>query len=44
MATVNNKLDVTDLDFDQIKANLKTFLSNQTTFSGFQFETKFCDT
>lgn len=37
MATVNNKLDVTDLDFDQIKANLKSFLSNQTTFSGYDF-------
>ena len=37
MATVNNKLDVTDLDYDQIKANLKSFLSNQTTFSGYDF-------
>lgn len=37
MATVNNKLDVTDLDYDQIKANLKSFLSNQSTFSGYDF-------
>ena len=37
MATVNNKLDVTDLDYDQIKGNLKSFLSNQSTFSGYDF-------
>ena len=29
MATVNNKLDVTGLDYDQIKANLKSFLSKK---------------
>jgi hypothetical protein len=37
MATVNNKLDVTDLDYDQIKGNLKSFLSNQTAFTGYDF-------
>ena len=31
------KLDVTDLDFDQIKDNLKSFLGNQTVFSGYDF-------
>ena len=35
MAT--EKLDVTDLDFDQIKDNLKSFLGNQTVFSGYDF-------
>lgn len=37
MATVNKKLDVTDLDFDQIKNNLKSFLGNQSTFAGYDF-------
>ena len=41
MATVNNKLDVTDLDYDQIKGNLKSFLSNQSTFSGYDFSGPF---
>ena len=35
MAT--EKLDVTDLDFDQIKDNLKSFLGNQSVFAGYDF-------
>ena len=37
MAT-SNKLDVSDLDFDTIKANLKVFLQNQAEFSDYDFE------
>ena len=37
MANSNNKLNVTDLDFDQIKQNLKSFLSNQSTLSSYDF-------
>ena len=33
MAT--NKLTVSDLDFDRIKDNLKTFLRNQAEFSDY---------
>tara|TARA_B100000131_G_scaffold218176_1_gene209695 strand:- start:3793 stop:5652 length:1860 start_codon:yes stop_codon:yes gene_type:complete len=33
----NNKLNVTDLDFDQIKANLKSFLTNQSVLSSYDF-------
>ena len=29
MATTEKRLDVTDLDFDDIKGNLKTFMKNQ---------------
>jgi len=32
------KLDISELDFDAVKANLKTFLSNQTEFSDYDFE------
>jgi hypothetical protein len=32
------KLQVTELDFDDIKANLKTFLKGQTEFSDYNFE------
>ena len=38
MATTNKKINVTDLDFDQIKTNLKTFLSGQTEFQDYDFE------
>jgi len=38
MATSNKKINVTDLDFDQIKTNLKTFLSGQTEFQDYDFE------
>jgi hypothetical protein len=34
----NTTLIVTDLDFDSIKNNLKTFLRNQTRFQDFDFE------
>ena len=37
MAT-NQKLQVTELDFDDIKTNLKTFMKNQTEFSDYNFE------
>ena len=36
MAT--NKLTVSDLDFDRIKDNLKTFLRSQAEFSDYDFE------
>jgi hypothetical protein len=32
------KLQVTELDFDQIKTNLKTYMKNQTEFSDYNFE------
>jgi hypothetical protein len=38
MATSNKKINVTDLDFDQIKTNLKTYLSGQTEFQDYDFE------
>ena len=34
----SNKLVVSDFDFDNIKANLKTFLQNQPEFSDYNFE------
>ena len=34
----SNKLDVSDLDFDNIKTNLKTFLQSQPEFSDYNFE------
>ena len=37
MATIN-KLNVTELDFDQIKSNLKNFLKSQSEFTDFNFE------
>lgn len=33
-----NDLQITDLDFDQIKNNLKTFLSKQSEFTDYDFE------
>ena len=39
MADTNNqKLRVTELDFDEIKDNLKTFLKNQQEFKDYDFE------
>jgi len=38
MATTNKKINVTTLDFDDIKTNLKTFLSGQTEFQDYDFE------
>ena len=37
MAT-NTKVSITELDFDTIKANLKTYLKQQTTFQDYDFE------
>ena len=38
MAINNKKLQVTELDFDNIKANLKTFLKAQNEFKDYDFE------
>lgn len=37
MAT-NNKIQTTELDFDQIKQNLKTYLQGQSQFSDYDFD------
>ena len=34
----NKKISVSELDFDQIKSNLKTFLQGQNEFSDYDFE------
>ncbi len=34
----NKKIVVSELDFDRIKANLKTFLKGQSEFSDYDFE------
>jgi hypothetical protein len=38
MATANTYLRVTELDFNQIKTNLKSYLSTQTQFEDYDFE------
>ena len=38
MATTDKRLDITDLDFDDIKGNLKTFMKNQSDFTDYDFE------
>tara|TARA_Y100001972_G_scaffold9947_1_gene10872 strand:- start:1686 stop:3647 length:1962 start_codon:yes stop_codon:yes gene_type:complete len=38
MATTEKKLNVTELDFDDIKNNLKTFMRNQNDFTDYDFE------
>ena len=38
MATNPSRLRVTELDFDEIKDNLKTFLKGQTQFRDYDFE------
>jgi hypothetical protein len=38
MATSNKKINVTTLDFDDIKTNLKTFLRGQSEFQDYDFE------
>jgi hypothetical protein len=38
MGTTNKKINVTTLDFDDIKTNLKTFLSGQQEFQDYDFE------
>ena len=35
--TSNNRLNVTELDFDQIRSNLKTYLEGQTQFQDYDF-------
>jgi hypothetical protein len=35
---VNNKIQLTDLDFDTIKSNLKTYLQGQTAYTDYDFE------
>ncbi|SVD47308.1 uncharacterized protein METZ01_LOCUS400162, partial [marine metagenome] len=34
----SNKLKITDLEFDDIKSNLKTYLSSQDKFQDYDFE------
>ena len=36
--TTKGKMEITQLDFDTIKANLKTYLQGQTTFTDYDFE------
>ena len=38
MATNPRRFQVTELDFDDIKSNLKTFLKAQTEFTDYDFE------
>ena len=38
MANQNKQLNVSDVDFDNIKSNLKEFLRSQTTFQDYNFE------
>lgn len=38
MANTNKKISTTELDFDAIKNNLKTFLKGQTEFQDYDFE------
>lgn len=38
MAISNNSLDITSLDFDSIKDNMKTYLSTQSVFRDYDYE------
>jgi len=38
MAITPNTLSVSDLDFDKIKSNLKTFMKSQSQFKDYDFE------
>ena len=38
MATTNKRLKITEFDFDEVKENLKTFLSAQEEFKDYDFE------
>lgn len=38
MAQNNHRISASELDFDAIKTSLKTYLSGQSTFSGYDFE------
>ena len=44
MAGLNTKgkMEITELDFDNIKSNLKTYLKGQTEFTDFDFEGSVC--
>ena len=35
---ISKKLSVTDLDFEEIKTNLKTYLNAQSEFADYDFE------
>ena len=37
MATTDKRVSVTELDFDDIKTNLKTFMRNQNEFTDYDF-------
>ena len=36
MASTDKRLNVTELDFDDIKTNLKTFMRNQSEFTDYK--------
>ena len=38
MADVSSKLEVSELDFDTIKTNLRNFLSDQNEFADYNFD------
>ena len=38
MATTNNKINISDLDFDDIKTNLKNYLKGQDQFTDYDFD------
>lgn len=38
MANANTSINIGELDFDQIKSNLKTYLKSKNTFNDFDFE------
>lgn len=38
MASANTNLRITELDFDSIKTNIKTYLKNQSEFTDFDFD------
>ena len=35
---INKRIPTTDLDFDEIKTNLKTFLQGQSEFADYDFD------
>ena len=38
MATQQKRMDISELDFDNIKENLKVFLRSQSEFTDYDFE------
>ena len=42
MATTDKRLDISELDFDDIKTNLKRFLRNQTEFTDYDLKAQVC--